>query len=374
MADVRPFRAVRYREPLDPVVAPPWDVLSEEDVARYRARSRHNVVHLTRPGEDYQGAAALLDRWLAEGVLVEDPEPAMYLHQTEVEGRGTRLDLIAVLRMVPYEDRVVLPHERTQPGAKQDRLALLRATRTCLEPLWFLADGLRPLLEHAPGGEEVVFEHEGRRHRLRRIPAGQWTEAVHAALADSALLIADGHHRYETTLAVSRELGGPVDAASRFTLALVTDVADPGLVVLPTHRLLRSGIAVTGGVPQPSLEATLAALRGQVAAGVYRSGQFQVLPLEGEVAAVELHRQVIDNILGRRDPEQHLAYTRDPEEAVRWVDSGQGVAAFFLEAPDMARVLEIAKRGDFLPPKSTYFHPKPPSGMMFHRLEVGRKL
>jgi uncharacterized protein (DUF1015 family) len=374
VADVRPFFAVRYQELLDPVVAPPWDVLSEEDVARYRARSPHNVVHLTRPGEDYEGAAALLDRWLADGVLVEDPEPAMYLHETEVEGRGSRLDLIAALRLVPYEDRIVLPHERTQPGAKQDRLALLRATGTCLEPLWFLADGLRPLLECAPAGEETVFWHDGRRHRLRRVPAGHWTEAVHAALADSPMLIADGHHRYETTLAVSRELGGPADAASRFTLALVTDVADPGLVVLPTHRLLRSGIAVTGGVPQASLDATLAALRGQVAAGVYRSGQFQVLPLEGEVAVVELHRQVIDNILGRRDPEQHLAYTRDPEEAVRWVDSGQGVAAFFLDAPDMTRVLEIAKRGGFLPPKSTYFHPKPPSGMMFHRLEVGRRL
>src|SRR5207247_9693948 len=146
--------------------------------------------------------------------------------------------------------------------------------------------------------------------------------------------------------------------------------ADPGLVVLPTHRLLRAGVAVTGGEPAESLDETLAALRGRVAAGSYRDGRFQVLPLDGEVAAMELHRQVIDNIMGRRSPEEVLAYTRDPEEAVRWVDSGDGVAAFFLDAPDLAAVLKVARAGKTMPQKTTYFHPKPPSGMVFHRLDA----
>src|SRR5262245_46915499 len=153
MADVRPFRGLRYAEPLGPVVAPPYDVLSEEQVAEHRARSPHNVVRLTRPGADYDGAARLLREWIADGVLARDAEPAMHLHRTEFDGRA-RLDVLAALRLAPYDDHVVLPHERTHRGPKEDRLALMRATGACLEPLWFLAAGLRPLLDAAPSGEE----------------------------------------------------------------------------------------------------------------------------------------------------------------------------------------------------------------------------
>jgi uncharacterized protein (DUF1015 family) len=371
MADVRPFRGLLYAEPLDDVVAPPYDVLSEEQVAAYRARSPHSVVRLTRPGADYDGAARLLERWVADGVLAADPEPAMHVHRTEFDGR-TRLDLLAVLRMVPYAERVVLPHELTHRGPKEDRLRLLRATGTCLEPLWFLAEDLRGLLEAAPAGEERTFTHEGQRHVVRRIMDAAWLDAVGRRLATQPVLIADGHHRYETTMAYSQEVGGGGDAAARFTLALVTDLADPGLVVLPTHRLLRAGVAVTGGEPAGSLDETLTALHGRVAAGTYRDGHFQVLPLDGEVAAMELHRQVLDNILGRRSAEEVLAYTRDPAEAVRWVDAGDGVAAFFLDTPDLAAVLKVARAGKTMPQKTTYFHPKPPSGMVFHRLDPER--
>jgi uncharacterized protein (DUF1015 family) len=111
-----------------------------------------------------------------------------------------------------------------------------------------------------------------------------------------------------------------------------------------------------------------------VAAGYYHAGRFQVLPLEGEVPVLELHRQVIDNILGKRQAEDHLAYTRDPEEAVRWVDEGRGAAAFFLDTPDMAAVLRAAREGTTMPQKTTYFHPKPPSGMAFHRLDPERRI
>lgn len=376
MADVRAFRALRYAEPLDAVLAPPYDVLSEEQVQQYRARSPHNVVRLTRPGTDYEGAARLLHEWIAAGVLVEDGEPAMYLHRIEWDGRA-RLDLLAALRLVPHEERVVLPHELTHPGPKEDRLALLRATATSLEPLWFLAEGVRELLEAAPTGrqnQETAFSYAGERHTRRRVADPEWVARVTDHLAARSVLIADGHHRYETALKYSQEVGGGPAAASRFTLALVTDLADPGLVVLPTHRLLKAGVEVTGGQPAGSLEETLAALRGRVAAGTYRNGRFQVLPLEGEVAVMELHRQVIDNILGKRNAEEYLSYTRDPEEAVRWVDSGVGVAAFFVDAPDLAAVLKVAREGNTMPQKTTYFHPKPPSGMVFHSLDRERNL
>jgi uncharacterized protein (DUF1015 family) len=320
-------------------------------------------------------------------VLCEEASASLYVHEVEFDpppetwgsggdlrGRRTRLDVLGALRLQAYEDRAVLPHERTHRGPREDRLALMRATGASLEPLWFLAEGLRQLLARAPAGEQLAFDFAGERHTLRAVPEGDWTESVRRTLAERPVLIADGHHRYETALAYSQELGGGPEAASRFTLALLTDLEDPGLVVLPTHRLLKSGVSVTGGEPVGSLPELLQAIRGRVAAGTYRGGAFQVLPLEGEVAVLELHRQVIDNILGKRSPEDYLVYTRDPEEAVRWVDEGAGVAAFFLDVPDLAAVLRVARAGETLPQKTTYFYPKPPSGMLFHLLDPNRAL
>ena len=153
-------------------------------------------------------------------------------------------------------------------------------------------------------------------------------------------------------------------------MVLLVDIDDPGLVVLPTHRVMRvAPVAVTGGEPAGSLAEVLDGLRGRVAAGHYAAGSFQVLPLEGELALVELHRQLIDNLLGKRSAEEVLLYTRDAEEAVRWVDEGKGQQAFFLDAPDLAVVLKIAEEGRVLPQKSTFFHPKPPSGMVFQGLD-----
>ena len=360
------------------LVAPPYDVISDEDLAHYRSLSPYNVVHLTRPGTDYAGAARLFEQWLDDRIL--EPEPrSMYVHEVGFEGR-VRRDLIASLRLQPYSDRVVLPHERTHPGVKEARLALLRATKVSLEPLWFLYEGggtgvpeiLEKVVARAPA---VSFTGpDGTDNRLWVISDPAIHATVHAALENQQVLIADGHHRYETALAYAEEVGGGPDEASRFTLALLTDLADPGLAVLPTHRVMKTGIAVTGGEPMGSLEETLGALRGKVAAGTYRDHRFQVLPLEGEVAVAELHEQVIDNILGKRDPEAHLLYTRDGAEAVRWVDEGVGTAAFFLNAPDLGQVLKLAREGKTLPQKATYFHPKPPSGMVFDRLERDRRL
>jgi uncharacterized protein (DUF1015 family) len=381
IADVRALPGIRYADTahLTEMVAPPYDVIPDADVALYLERSPHNVIRLIRPGSDYEGAARTFEGWLQDGTLRAD-EQSMYVHEVDLGDGRTRRDLLAALRLEPYERRVVLPHERTHRGAKEDRLALMRATGASLEPLWFLYDGagseLKRLRDQAvERPPDVTFaDAEGLAQRFWVVPRGAWTAAVAGALAPLQLLIADGHHRYETALAYAEEAGGPPDAASRFTLALLTDIDDPGLEVLPTHRVMKAGIAVTGGEPKQNLEETLEAIRGQVAAGVYRDGGFQVLPLEGEVAVVELHRQVIDNILGRRSAEDFLLYTRDAEEAVRWVDEGAGVSAFFLDAPDLRQVLKLAADGKTLPQKSTYFHPKPPSGMVIHRLAADRTL
>jgi uncharacterized protein (DUF1015 family) len=353
-------------------------VIPEADLARYQARSPYNVVRVTRPGADYDGAARTFESWARDGVLKPDP-PSMYVHQVEFDGRRRR-DLIAALRLQPYEDRVVLPHERTHRGPKEDRLALLRTVHASLEPLWFTYEGrstgLVEALENASGGPPAVAftGPEGTRHSIWLIADPAIHARVSAAFRSLPLLIADGHHRYETALAYAEAVGGEPDSASRFTLALLTDLDDPGLDVLPTHRVLKSAIAIRGGDEVASLDAALAALPGAVAVGVYQNGRFQVLRLEGEVAVVELHQQVIDNILGKRNPEDFLMYTRDAAEAVGWVDEGKGAAAFFLAPPDLHEVLKLAQQGKTLPQKSTYFHPKPPSGMVFHRLERDRRL
>jgi len=382
MADVRPFPALRYDPArvgdLGRVVAPPYDVIPDDQLQVYRDRSPWNVVRLIRPGTDYESAARLLADWKREGVLRRDP-PAMYVHEVAFAGRR-RLDLLAALRLQPYSDRVVLPHELTHRGPKEDRLALMRATGAALEPLWFLYEGegtaLPALLGEAVEARPAVeFEFpEGERHRLWAIESPQWHRSVSEALAALPALIADGHHRYETTLAFSQELGGGPDAPSRFTPALLTDLVDPGLEVLPTHRLMRTGVAVTGGEEVASLEEMLGKLEGRVAAGVYRDHEFQVLELEGEVPVVELHRQVVDNILGRKSLEENVYYTRDAAEAVREVDAGRAVSAFFLPKPDLGVVLRQAREGMTFPQKTTYFHPKPPSGMVFHTLDPDRAL
>jgi uncharacterized protein (DUF1015 family) len=382
IADVRALPGIRYRlasagNP-STLVAPPYDVIPDSELARYQQLSPFNVVHVTRPGTDYDAAAKTFADWEQNGIVQAD-EPSMYVHEVTFDGRRRR-DLIAALRLQPYSDHEVLPHERTHRGPKEDRLALIRATHMSLEPLWFVyegrAGGVKGITDVVSQRSPAVAFHgpDGTEHRLWTITDRVIQAAVHAAFEGMPVLIADGHHRYETALAYAEEVGGPPDASSRFTLALLTDIDDPGLQVLPTHRVLKAGVTVSGGDDAPSLEATLAGLRGKVAAGAYHDHRFQVLPLEGDVALVELHEQVIDNILGKRNPEEFLLYTRDATEAVRWVDEGVGVGAFFLDAPDLRQVLRLAKAGKTLPQKSTYFYPKPPSGMVFLRLDPDRRL
>ena len=363
---------------LGQLVAPPYDVMTDADVTRFRAMSPYNVVRLTRPGSAYEEAASTLDRWLDDRILEPDP-PSMYVHEVDFAGR-TRRDLIASLRLQPYADHVVLPHERTHRGPKEDRLALMRATRASFEPLWFVYEGagtgVPEAVRQAAGrtAAATFTGPEGTRHRLWVISDPAIHASIQSAFAERQVLIADGHHRYETALAYAEEAGGDAEAPSRFVIALLTDIDDPGLVVLPTHRVMKTGVAVTGGEPKGSLEETLDALPGRVAAGAYRDGEYQVLPLEGDVAVVELHSQVIDNVLGKRNPEEFLLYTRDSRQAVGWVDDGTGVAAFFLAAPDVRDVLRLAREGKTLPQKSTYFHPKPPSGMVMDRFDRERRL
>jgi len=339
MARIRPFRALRYDVPdLEAVVAPPYDVISEEERAGYLARSPYNVVHLTLPDSEEQ-AARDLAAWQEEGVLVRDPEPSYWwLAQDYVGPDGVarrREGFIASLHAEPYESRVILPHERTHAGPKEGRLRLLRATRTQLEPLFFLWDGTIEV----GGLGEPDLEVGG--DRLWRLDA-EFGDALTQELADAQLLIADGHHRYETALAFGE---------SPWLLAVIVPTDQEGLTIFPTHRLARSVNGIAGTPIDPPGDD----LPGVV---LYRDGRYELVEGEG------LDPEIVDAL----KPEG-VTYTPQRRDAIAAVDRGEADAAFLLRPTRIEDVWEVAGRGDVMPQKSTFFYPKLTSGLLLHPLD-----
>jgi uncharacterized protein (DUF1015 family) len=345
MARIRPFRALRYDVPdLADVVAPPYDVISDSDRAAYLVRSPYNVVHLTLP--DSEGDAAReLAAWRASGVLVEEPEPAYWwLSQDYVGPDGvqrTRDGFVAALHVEPYESRVILPHERTHAGPKEGRLRLLEATRTELEPIFLLWDGTVEV--DGLDAADLVAEEGGVTSRLWRLGA-DFGDALTEEVADAQLLIADGHHRYETALAF-HERDGTEESAWLMVVIVPTD--QEGLTIFPTHRIVRSVDGVAGTPIDPPGDA----LPGLV---LYRDGRYELLEGDGP------DPEAVDRLA----PEV-VRYTPSATEAVAAVDRGEAEAAFLLRPTRIEDVWEIAGRGDVMPQKSTFFYPKLTSGLLF---------
>ena len=349
VAVVKSFRAVRYGEdaagPLERLVAPPYDVLGPEERERYLAESPFNVVHLTLPDEERE-TAVLWDEWLEHGVLTRDADAACWwLEQAFVGPDGvarTRGGLVCALRVEPYSAGVVLPHERTHEGPKEGRLRLLRALRAHVEPLFFLYDGALD----GPGGVPMLdVELEGVRNRLWRVEG-----EPPPALVDAQLLIADGHHRYETALAFHQEQG---TEESAWLLAVIVPTEQEGLTIFPTHRLVDD---VDVSRVEPSDEPPLELLRRGTGPVLYRDGHSYPLDVNGaqtDAAAIE------PLVTGT------IRYTPRAEEAVELVDGGEAGAALLLRAPTIEQVRETARRGETMPQKSTYFYPKLPSGLLF---------
>jgi uncharacterized protein (DUF1015 family) len=353
MADVKPFRAVRYSGaagPLDSLVAPPYDVISAEERERFRASGPHNVVHLTLP-DDEAAAGRLWRDWRAEGVLEDEPEPGVWwLSQDYVGPDGvarTREGLVAALRAEPYENRVVLPHERTHRGPKEGRLRLLHETRAQLEPLFFLYEG-EPVARRPERDPDLEVEGA----RLWRLPP----DGIERAFAGRQLLIADGHHRYETALAYGPEVD---------VLAVLVSLEDPGLTIFPTHRVFAETpteeLDTEETLPDP--ESALRALEhvphDRAAAVVYRDGRSE-LAVDGN----QLDVQLVDR-LGHHG----ISYTPDWRQAVGAVDSGDAEVAVLMRPTRIEDVFAVAKRGETMPQKSTYFYPKLVSGLLFLPLE-----
>jgi uncharacterized protein (DUF1015 family) len=344
MAQVKPFRALRYDTaeagPLERLVAPPYDVISVEERERYLAADPHNVVHLTLPDSEEQ-AARDLRAWQHDGVLVREPEPAVWaLSQTYTGPDGverTRNGLVVALRLEPYEHGIVLPHERTHAEPKEGRLRLLRATRTQLEPIFLLHDG-EPV--ELPGREPDLGVGGDRLWRIEHDPGDGFVTAQ--------LLIADGHHRYETALAFQAEDG---TEASTWMMAVLVSTREAGLTIFPTHRLAQSVNGVRGTpIDEPGDE-----LPGVV---LYRGGGYELL--EGEGLDVE----VVDAA-----ELEGVTYTPRRAEAVAAVDRGEAEAAFLLRPTRIEDVFARAREGRVLPQKTTYFYPKLTSGLLFQPLD-----
>jgi uncharacterized protein (DUF1015 family) len=349
VAEVKPFRAVRYGEragSLETLVAPPYDVISPAQRDELAARNEHNVVHLTLPDDEAE-AGASWRAWLEDSTLVEDEEPGYWwLSQDYVGPDGvarTREGLVAALKAEPYENRVVLPHERTHRGPKEGRLRLLREVQAQLEPLFFLYEGEPPARRPE---RDPDLEVEGA--RLWRLPP----EGIAEAFADRQLLIADGHHRYETALAY----GDDTDV-----LAVLVSLDDPGLMIFPTHRVFEREPAERLppeerlGDPDAARRALEQAPSDRAAALLYRDGAFE-LTVDGN----ELDVRLVDR-LGH----EGISYTADWDEAVRAVDAGEAEVAVLMRPTRIEDVFAVAQRGETMPQKSTYFYPKLVSGLLF---------
>jgi uncharacterized protein (DUF1015 family) len=419
MADVQPLRALHYDPsvvgPLAGVVAPPYDVIDASQRAALIARSPFNVAAVDLPqGEPdpYAVARELFESWQLQGALVRDGEPALWAHTQDYSGpdgkRRTRRGFFCRVRIEGYGPGLVRPHERTHPGPKEDRLRLTRATRANISPIFSLYSdpanaawtALEPATTHAPWGE--VSDADGTVHRLWRVSDPQAIAAVQAATRDSELLIADGHHRYETMQAYAEEVGG--EGEHRYILMCLVALEDPGLTVFPTHRLVRG----LDDERRKALEATLArdfdiakVLVEELAPppqegatplqlGYISSGDEQVyrLTLKDQAIADEalgdhseayrhldtgvLETLLLKGALGLSDDDishfNGLFYARDTAEAVAMVRSGEYDAAFLMRPTPIAQVRDIAAEGENMPPKSTYFFPKLLTGLLFNPL------
>jgi len=428
MAEIRPFHALRYRSDLDlsAVTCPPYDVLSPAERAALAERSPNAAVRVILPeGEGdarYTNAAGLLKEWIDSGILREDVTPGFYVTRTEFTEPGTtairhsRLGLVALLRVHDYADRVVLPHERTLSAPKEDRLKMQRATRANVESIFALVEdadrSLYHLLEEATKATAPLADFAGddaEHHTLWAVHNPEIIAAIQELVAPKQVFIADGHHRYETAVAYAREndaLGA--DRPESFLLTTLSTVNDPGISVLPTHRLVR-GVAPevmntifarlgssfdVHELPLKDVESRLRLpVENQPAFGlVLRSGEVyqvtvrdmnaiaELLPADLPAAlrpleAVILQYLVLDRALGIPAAEvaktDRIAYTRNADEAVRRVHDGEFDLAFLLGRPSVAAVCEVASAGEAMPQKSTYFYPKLLSGLVMRRIGNG---
>ncbi len=410
-----PFRGLRYDVTrlgvaLDTLVTPPYDVIDAGQQAGLEARHENNAVHLILPREAgrldaYQQAARLLDRWRSDGTLVHDPTPRLYRYRMEyrvVDGSPRHtLGVIGALGLAEFSEGTIIPHEQTLPKAKTDRLNLIRATRANLEPIWglTLAHGFTELAEGTGAAIADCVDAGGACHSISPIDDPEQIEALRAAVASAPLVIADGHHRYETSLAYRREiaaLGGHPSAADAI-MCLVVELDADELWVQPIHRTihrtgtgtgdLRDRLRASGfdviAVPGPATPATIDALaiemRRRRALGlVDAAGAALLVPGDGARDALERWPASVrdvdaalfeSTVVPALDPGESVGYRNDAHELAASVARGEIDAAFLLSPVTVETIEAVAAAGERMPQKTTYFAPKPCTGLVMRTLD-----
>lgn len=422
MAVVRPFTGTRYSSAaggIESLVAPPYDVLSQEQRDDYAARSAYNIVHLTLPEQKpddrskfvkYARSSAAFAEWRREEILQAESTPVFYRYSQTFTIPGeskplVRTALIGLLKTEPYEKGVVLPHEQTFPKHKEDRLRLLEATRAHLECIFglFEDEGGRVFakIDEAPANNAFeLTTDDGVRHVLDLIDDPSTCAELSQDLEAEKVWIADGHHRYETACAFRAQIGETGGLiAEDFMMMAFSSMSDPGLVLLPTHRILRESSVAEGAlddtlrryfnirkVPNGSLMDTIRSLNAPDtrAFGIaLPSGLGLVATLENPQDALGLidsqdsdelklldvtilHKLILEKLLGI-DGLDSITYTRDPNDAVESVRNG-AEAAFLMNPPTVDDMRRIALRGEKMPQKSTFYYPKILSGLVLWSL------
>ena len=419
---VEPFRPLLYDRRFDgalaSMVAPPYDLIGPERQTQLYGRSPFNVVRLelNRDADRYESSARLLRDWLREGVLVRADKPAIYLYTQKFRHQGRalgRTGLVVRFRLEEFSRGRVLPHERTFPAARMDRLRLLEATRTNLSSIFGLYSGAHPELDllranvarRAPMRQ--VTDDLGIGNELRAIEAPDEIATVQRALDSSRVLIADGHHRYETALEYRRQMraaeGNPA-GFKPYDYIMMTLVAcdDPGLVILPTHRVVRrlpreaiesfavrvSELFMVESFADPTELRTRLAEAGRGALGVALAGHdaLYMIRLKDPAAIAAqaisdqarqldvsiLHALVLQPIFGL-DPEAiraggNIEYTIDAAGALEAVAGGKADGAFLMNPPSIADLERVSDAGATMPEKSTYFYPKLLTGLLMNPL------
>lgn len=407
---IRPFRGYRYAAgqaaDLTKVVAPPYDQIDPELQEHLHALHPHNVVRITLPrdepeGDRYRQARQVLDAWLREGVWAPDPEPALYPYEQTYRFAGatvTRAGFIALGEVTEYSEKIVRPHERTHAGPKRDRMRLLEATASDVGLLFMLVSDSGGALRVAgvPVGEPVACARDlrGELHRLWCVTDPAAIARVTELMAPKPVIIADGHHRYETAVEYAR-----AHPRARWKLMNFCILEAPGLSILPNHRLVHgidpAALQRLGEAARPWFEVTPigdplgfrpeprclgVVTREGAAAFRLRDEAFERIAWPPErsaawrrLAVSILHEGVLKPLLditdARLDAGTHVDYTPDQEEAVRRVRAGRDQAAFLIAPTTPEELQRVVEGGELLPHKSTHFYPKLLDGLVFHRLE-----
>ena len=409
MADFSPFAGIRYQAPsaeLAALVAPPYDVIDDDQRAALEAAAEHNSVRLILPqdqttdGDRYERAAGTFVHWMDAGVLARDPAPRFYVYRMEfTDPHATRRHtrgVIGALALPEPGQTDVLPHERTLPKAKSDRLALLRAMRVNVDPIWALAlgSGLTSRLDGARPVAECV-DTEGVRHELAALDDAGDIAAVSEIVASAPLVLADGHHRFETACNYRNELReqGVDPGGAAAIMTFVVELVEDELCIEPIHRLVdlppatdvrarlddAFDIRAAGANTPEGVDALEAAMCAEQALGLVDGrGLALAIPrpavraeaLANEHAAVAAtDAAVIETMVVPRLPDAAWDYRHDARAVAALVDKGNAAAAILCSPVSVAQTRSAAVDRARMPQKTTFFSPKPRTGMVFRTFD-----